>query len=101
VVDPLLIRKQALFQGHVQGVGFRFTTCQVARQFAVAGFVRNLADGRVEVVVEGAAAEIDRFLKELRETMSSYIRQVHVDTQPASGEFRGFVAGPTAARPGP
>ncbi len=47
-----------LMSGRVQGVGFRYTAKGVAQRFAVTGFVRNLSDGRVELVVEGDAAEV-------------------------------------------
>ena len=43
------------FSGHVQGVGFRYTTRSVASRFAVTGYVRNLPDGRVELVAEGGS----------------------------------------------
>jgi acylphosphatase len=78
------------FSGTVQGVGFRYTTERVARRFAVTGYVRNLPDGRVEAVVEGAPAEIDLFLKTLDETMAGYIRGREVAEGPATGEFAGF-----------
>jgi acylphosphatase len=65
--------KRVLYQGHVQGVGFRYTTHGLARRFAVAGYVRNLPDGRVEVVVEGADQEVSRFLQALARQMAEYI----------------------------
>ncbi|HIK90432.1 MAG TPA: acylphosphatase [Planctomycetes bacterium] len=46
--------KQVLFTGQVQGVGFRWTTSRIAAAYPVTGFVRNLADGRVELVVIGS-----------------------------------------------
>ena len=47
------------FTGHVQGVGFRYAAMQVAREFEVSGFVRNLTDGRVLVEIEGQASRCD------------------------------------------
>ena len=91
MVDPQRTRQLIYFQGHVQGVGFRFTTCRVAAQFRTSrGYVRNLADGRVEVVAEGTPGEVRRFVDRVRETMSGYIRHVDVHTLPATGEFGGF-----------
>jgi acylphosphatase len=55
--------KRVLYAGAVQGVGFRYTTRSLAQGFAVAGFVRNLEGGQVELEAEGDAAEIDRFLE--------------------------------------
>jgi len=57
----------------VQGVGFRFSTRRIAESFAVAGFVRNLRDGRVEVVVQGVPNEVERFLAVLEAQLSHYI----------------------------
>ena len=53
--------KRVLYSGRVQGVGFRYSTRQLAADFAVAGYVRNTADGRVELVAEGDPAEVERF----------------------------------------
>ena len=48
-----MIRRTSHFSGHVQGVGFRYTVQDLAADFDVRGYVRNLPDGRVELVVEG------------------------------------------------
>ena len=63
------------FSGHVQGVGFRYRTFQVAQGFEVAGYVRNLSDGRVELEVEGDIAEIDAFLNAVRESLDGFIKK--------------------------
>ena len=56
------VRIEAYFSGHVQGVGFRFTSIDIAERFPeIAGFVRNLADGRVEVVAEGPEEQVGAF----------------------------------------
>jgi acylphosphatase len=52
------------FTGRVQGVGFRYTTLQIAKEFEVAGVVRNLADGRVYLEVEGRAADVAALLRD-------------------------------------
>lgn len=84
------LRRQVTYSGHVQGVGFRYTTQTVARRYDVTGYVRNLPDVRVELVAEGTAAELDRFLAELAEQMSGNIRSVDCDRRPAVGEFADF-----------
>ena len=88
-------RRQVIYSGNVQGVGFRYTAHSIARGFEVGGFVRNLPDGCVEMVVEGAPAELDRFLGELAEQMSGLIRNIDCrsvdsDRRPPLGQFAEF-----------
>jgi acylphosphatase len=83
-------RKTVIYRGHVQGVGFRYTAQSIARRYDVRGYVRNLADGRVELVAEGEKHELAAFLDDVRERMTRYIRDEGVDTQPATNEFAGF-----------
>lgn len=84
------IRRSVWFSGRVQGVGFRYTTFHVARRFQVTGYVKNLPDGRVEAIIEGDSAEIERFLGELRIEMAGHIRGEEKHDGPPSGEFRAF-----------
>jgi acylphosphatase len=71
--------KRVHYWGTVQGVGFRMTTRRIAEQFAVAGYVRNLPDGRVEVLVQGEAGEVERFLDAVAARMVSYIQGHSID----------------------
>jgi acylphosphatase len=83
-------RRTILYSGMVQGVGFRFTTVRALAGVAVSGYVRNLADGRVEMVVEGEPEAIAEALKRVRRTLSSYIRNETQTVAAATGEFNGF-----------
>jgi acylphosphatase len=83
-------RRLVHFRGHVQGVGFRYTTQRIAGSFEVTGYVQNLADGRVRVLVEGESGQLDRFLTELRAQMAQYIREVQAEAGTATGEFEDF-----------
>jgi acylphosphatase len=83
-------RRQAYYNGRVQGVGFRYTVRQLAEGFEVTGYVRNLPGGRVELMVEGAAAELDNLMDAIGHRMADYIRGVVVDVRPATGEFSRF-----------
>ncbi len=65
--------KRVLYRGEVQGVGFRYTTRRIAGGFAVDGTVRNLPDGRVELVAEGEAGEVERFLAAVAQRMANHI----------------------------
>ncbi|MCB1104835.1 MAG: acylphosphatase [Cephaloticoccus sp.] len=78
------------FSGRVQGVGFRYATLQLAKEFEVTGFVQNLVDGRVLLEVEGAKAEIDALVEAIEERMHGHIRKVErtLESRPAS--FQGF-----------
>ena len=88
---PTSLQRQTVYYGgHVQGVGFRYTTRSIARGHAVTGYARNLTDGRVELVVEGKSQEIDAFLREVRDRFFNQIRDERCDCQPATGEFDGF-----------
>ncbi|SMF48042.1 acylphosphatase [Pseudobacteriovorax antillogorgiicola] len=71
-----MIAKKLVFSGHVQGVGFRYRTLQLAQQFAVVGTVQNLKDGTVELKAQGSDEELQRFFSSLKETMSKNIRNV-------------------------
>jgi acylphosphatase len=83
-------RRACYFSGRVQGVGFRYTVQNIAQQYAVGGYVRNLPDGRVELVVEGDEGEIDHLVDDVSRRMTGYIRNVATDTQPPTGEFDHF-----------
>ena len=83
-------RSDVRYRGRVQGVGFRYTTRQIASSYAVTGFVRNLPDGGVRVVVEGPPQEVKEFLDEIQRRLGDYIEAVDTKTTSATGEFSGF-----------
>jgi acylphosphatase len=83
-------RYTVYYTGHVQGVGFRYTTRSIARGYEVAGFVRNLADGRVELVAEGQPQELEAFRREVRDRFFNQIRDERCDVLEATGQFAGF-----------
>jgi acylphosphatase len=89
-MENAAIRWTVVFSGHVQGVGFRYTTRNVARGFAVTGYVRNTRDERVELVAEGAAEELKRFVQGVQDEMGGNVQDQRVITGPATGEFAGF-----------
>ncbi len=78
------------FAGRVQGVGFRYTVMQVAREFEVTGFVKNLPDGRVLLETEGGPREIDSFVAEISDRMSGYIRKVERADHSGPRVHQGF-----------
>jgi acylphosphatase len=78
-------RKMVLYSGRVQGVGFRQTAVELARSHALAGTVRNLPDGRVELIVEGSQADIQLLLDAIKRNFSGYIVDEKLQTQQAQG----------------
>lgn len=78
------------YSGRVQGVGFRYTARQIAAGLAVTGYVRNLADGRVELYAEGSPAELSRLLAEIAAAMTGCIRDAEVAAGRASGSYTDF-----------
>ena len=83
-------RRRLIYIGRVQGVGFRFTTASIARRHPVAGFVRNLTDGTVELVAEGLGTAVDRFLGEIAATFESNIKECRTLPVDESEQFNGF-----------
>lgn len=83
-------QRELCYSGNVQGVGFRYTVRSLASRFLVTGFVRNLSDGRVQLVVEGDAAEIGAFLDAVKQEMDHYIDNIQEATRPATGRFPSF-----------
>ena len=88
--DSTAIRRSILFSGRVQGVGFRYLTRELAADFRVTGYVKNLPDGRVETVIEGESDEVDRFHRAVSRRMYSNIRgETHEEGSP-TGESDRF-----------
>jgi acylphosphatase len=82
------------YSGRVQGVGFRATVRNLARGYDVTGTVRNLPDGRVELIAEGEKAEVAAFLEGIATSdLSSYISNRPESWSDAQGGLRGFVIG--------
>jgi acylphosphatase len=74
----------------VQGVGFRYTAHQLAQRHGVTGFVRNLHDGRVELIAEGTAEQLAALLHDIAEAMAGYIENAAIQSLPASGKYSDF-----------
>jgi acylphosphatase len=78
------------FSGRVQGVGFRYSALVMAKEFEVTGYVQNLPDGRVRLVVEGEAGEVARFGAAVEERMRGYVHQVERSGGRRPRQFQGF-----------
>lgn len=78
------------FEGHVQGVGFRFQTLKIAREYEVSGTVRNLSDGRVLLHAEGTEREVGDFVNAVANEMKSFIKSIEKRHYLAPPCERGF-----------
>jgi acylphosphatase len=84
-------RMHIFYSGRVQGVGFRYTAKNVAMGFEVTGSVRNLPDGRVELLAEGQKEELEAFRLAIRESgLGSFISNEQITWGDPEGRFRGF-----------
>jgi len=81
------------FSGRVQGVGFRYQTYELAQGYDVAGCVRNLPDGRVELDIEGEPDELRAYVQAIEERMSGFIREREQDSGRREAEMHGFKIG--------
>jgi acylphosphatase len=89
-VNNPVLHATVTFTGHVQGVGFRYTTLQVAKEFEVAGYVKNLTDGRVLLEAEGRPRTVEAFVGAVEERMHGYVRKVELVKQTRPAAFQGF-----------
>ena len=86
-----LLRKQLLFSGDVQGVGFRWRARHAAQAVGATGWVRNERDGSVSMELQGTQEQIDRVLDTLERGLYIRIRDIEVRSLPVEPEERGFV----------
>jgi len=84
-------RLHIFYSGRVQGIGFRYTVKSLVSGFEVTGTVRNLSDGRVELLAEGAKEELETFRRAIQDSeVGRFVRNEDVRWSDATGEFRGF-----------
>jgi acylphosphatase len=84
------MRKRVIFKGMVQGVGFRYTTLMISRNYNITGTVRNQPDGSVLLIAEGERGEVTEFITDIKERKSMNIRSVSEATEPDVNEFTDF-----------
>lgn len=86
-----VLQARVHFSGRVQGVGFRYQTHEVAKEYDVSGTVRNLADGRVELVAEGRREQVECFLKTVESRLAGFIRKQERVDQLVVPSMKGFL----------
>jgi acylphosphatase len=85
-----MMRAHIYYSGMVQGVGFRFTVQRQATALDLAGWVKNLRDGRVEILVEGQQEKIEQFCRQIEEYYQGHVRNKEITFLPAEGLFEDF-----------
>lgn len=84
-------RIHVFYAGNVQGVGFRYTAQDIAMSLGLKGWVKNLMDGRVEVVIEGREKDLKEFLdKILKGQLGRYIKDTELLWEKPTMEFDNF-----------
>ena len=78
------------FEGHVQGVGFRYQTVAIAKGYDVTGTVSNMDDGRVFIHAEGEQTEVTAFMAEIKSEMYSFIRSTEIKNTTSPRIYNGF-----------
>ena len=90
-MDSEVFRVTVNFRGRVQGVGFRWNVRDEASGFEIAGYVKNLSNGSVELVAEGDEAEVNRFLASVENRMCGYVSDKTVLERVGQSQFEGFL----------
>ena len=87
-----MLAKRVIFEGRVQGIGFRYTVKDLARGFDVCGWVKNLTDGGVELQVMGEPTEVADFIREIvvESAVARNIKNHYAETIPLLENCRGF-----------
>jgi acylphosphatase len=85
------MQAKVIYSGRVQGVGFRLSVTRLACSYEVTGWIRNLSDGRVELLAEGEEVEVRDFLGAIEQShLKAFIREINVMWQEAENIYRGF-----------
>lgn len=79
-----------IYSGRVQGVGFRYTARETAVELGLTGWVKNLWDGRVEIVAEGEDDVLKDFLDRVNADFTDHIKRADVSWEPSTDGFKGF-----------
>lgn len=81
-----IVRAHVFITGTVQGVGYRYSTYNQAKQLGIYGWVKNLPDGRVEAVFEGKKAEVEQMLNWCHQgSRAAEVKNVVIEYEPPQG----------------
>ena len=82
--------KRIIFTGRVQGIGFRFTALNIANRCKLTGFVRNMPDNSVEMLIQGSADSIADCIRDINESFTGYLRETNTEEVPYDPQFKNF-----------
>jgi acylphosphatase len=82
--------RYVIFIGRVQGVGFRYTAHRMANRRRLTGFVRNLPDGTVEMLVQGTDRDIDDCIQDIKDYFGDYLRETRIQEIPTNPKYKDF-----------
>jgi len=85
-----MIRAHIIFNGQVQGVGFRFTVQRFALNLGLVGWVKNLPNGSVEVLTEGQKESIEKLCQNIEDYFNGNIQNKNIQITPAQSDFKDF-----------
>ena len=86
----MMAQSHIFYSGTVQGVGFRYSVQRLAAPLKLTGWVRNLSDGRVEILIEGLQKDIETLIQQIDTRFDGYIKDKQISLNPARGEFKDF-----------
>ena len=86
----IMKRLHAIFEGSVQGVGFRYLSRDIAIKLGITGFIKNLDDGKVEIIAEAEDKTLQEFLEKIRQTFSENIKKEDIQWLEPSSKFKDF-----------
>ena len=89
-IDRSTVHVQVIFKGHVQGVGFRYTTGRIARQYDLNGYVKNLPNASVEAMFQGTETNIQACINEIQDAFNGYIRETKSTDKPVNPQYHDF-----------
>ncbi len=83
-------RVQIKYSGNVQGVGFRWKVSQIAKSYKLTGYVRNLSDGKVELLLEGEESEVQGMCKDVAKQLRDYWTSFEREDKPGKAHHSTF-----------
>ncbi len=85
-----MIAKHIIFTGRVQGVGFRFTAHRIAKLHQLKGYVRNVPNGTVEMLIQGLIEDIDECIRDIKDSFAGYLREVKIEKVANNPKYTDF-----------